>query len=76
LVEEDKDEIDVGPSYFMIQLEESKMIIPVLNSITIIQLPTIFQFYHIKNGKINSKSKKISAENFEDKLDSVEMSIG
>jgi hypothetical protein len=52
----DSDEIDVGPSYIIITHDKYKIIVPVIDAIVTIPIPSTIKFQHIKNGKMLSFS--------------------
>jgi hypothetical protein len=67
--------IDSGPSYFKVEHGEGEIIVPVLNAVAHIPLPGWFRFWHIKNGKILSRSKIYQTDEIEHSQLVAEMTV-
>lgn len=55
LHDEDKS-ADQGPSYITIKHDAGDIIVPVVNAVAMVSLPSKIQFQHFKNGKVRAAS--------------------
>lgn len=53
---------DHGPSYLALQHDAGTIILPVINAVAVVSLPSRLKFKHFKNGKMRSYSRHYEVE--------------